>query len=91
MRTNLVERQLQMTTGDVIRGVGMLLISATLVIAGVASAGSLLLSVLRQIVFSQPDVIGNGGFTKAVSYSSLAEQEASIGRPHRIRLICASV
>jgi hypothetical protein len=47
MPTNLVERQLQRTPGDVIRGVGMLLISATLVIAGLASAGSLLLSVLR--------------------------------------------
>lgn len=47
MPTNLVERQLQRTPGDVIRGVCMLLISATLVIAGLASAGSLLLSVLR--------------------------------------------
>ena len=47
MPTNLVERQLRRTPGDVILGVGMLLISAVLVIAGLASAGSLLWSVLR--------------------------------------------
>jgi hypothetical protein len=47
MLTNLAERQLRRTPGDVILGVGMLLISAALVIAGVASAGSLFWSVLR--------------------------------------------
>jgi hypothetical protein len=47
MPTNLVERRLRRTPGDVILGVGALLISAALVIAGIASAGSLLWSALR--------------------------------------------
>jgi hypothetical protein len=47
MRTDLVERQLRRTPGDVILGVGMLLISAALLIAGLVSAGSLLWSVSR--------------------------------------------
>jgi hypothetical protein len=47
MPTNLVERQAGRTAGDVILGVGMLLVSAALVIAGLASAGSLLWSALR--------------------------------------------
>ena len=47
MPTNLVERQFRRTSGDLILGVGMLLTSAALVIAGLVSAGSLLWSALR--------------------------------------------
>ena len=47
MPTNLVERQFRRTPGDVMLGVAMLVISAALVIAGLASAGSLLWSALR--------------------------------------------
>jgi hypothetical protein len=47
MPTNLVERQLRRTPGDVLLGLGMLSLSAALVIAGLASAGSLLWSALR--------------------------------------------
>jgi hypothetical protein len=47
MPTNLVERRLRRTPGDVILGLGLLVGSAALVIAGLASAGSLLWSALR--------------------------------------------
>jgi hypothetical protein len=47
MPTNLVERRFRRTPGDVILGLGLLVVSAALVIAGLASAGSLLWSALR--------------------------------------------
>jgi hypothetical protein len=47
MPTNLVERQLRRSPGDVLLGLGMLSVSAAPVIAGLASAGSLFLSALR--------------------------------------------
>jgi hypothetical protein len=47
MLTNLIEPQPRRTPGNVILGVGMLLVSAVLMIAGLVSAGSLLWSALR--------------------------------------------
>jgi hypothetical protein len=47
MLTNLLEPRLRRTPGDVVLGVGMLLVSAALVIAGLVSAGSLVWSALR--------------------------------------------
>jgi hypothetical protein len=47
MLTNLLKPQLRRTHGDVVLGVGVLLVSAALVIAGLVSAGSLVWSALR--------------------------------------------
>ena len=47
MLTNLLEPQLRGPPGNVILGIGTLLVSAAVVIAGLASAGSLLWSALR--------------------------------------------